>query len=869
VAAARLGKTVTLLAVDHHLGGMTSSGLGVTDRGNTASIGGIAREFYRRVGQEYRTNTAVYFFEPHVAKAVFQQLLNEAGVILWTQQRLVSLAQSGLRITELAMEDGTLHRARMYIDATYEGDLMALAGVTFTVGREGTNVYGESLAGIRPLGGTYNYDPFVVPGDPTSGLLPFVQAGSVGSLGQGDHRVQAYNFRLCLTQNTTNKLAIAPPASYVEAEYELFARYLEARVARDGAVSLDQVIHLQKIIPNGKTDINANGELSTDYVGASYTWPTNTHAERALVRQAHEDYLRGYLHFLATSPRVPANVRAEMQTWGLAKDEFPETGGWPPQLYVREARRLVSAYVMTQANCESQRGADDPIALASYVVDCHGVQRVAAGGYTRWEGSLGGSVPYPYGVSYRAIVPRAGECENLFCTFALSASHVAFGSLRMEPVFMMTSQSAGTAAAFALDDQVPVQQVAYGKLAAQLRADGQLLAWKPASLSTNGIILDEDEPGAVVTGSWTYGANAGGWNGDYYHDGSAGKGAKWVRYTPDLPTNGTYEVSLWWVEASNRATNTPVDIVHAAGTNRVLINQQRSTGGWWPLLTTNFTAGTSASVTIRNEGTAPGTYVVADAVRFLPVGTNVPPPPPPVVEIVASDPVAGEFGTNLARFALVRSGATNAPLTVVYSVAGSATPALDYAALAVSVTLPAGGVSANLTILPTPDELVEGDETIMVTLQPGAGYTLSALSNATVTLRDRPRDDWRKAQFTAAELAEASVSGDLADPDADGLQNLMEYALGLSPKSQNGAGRPTVDIEGGYLIYRYTQSRSAADVAMAVEQSNDLEHWGSDPAAVEVAEITDAGPARQITVRLVLPVDRESASFLRLRVTAR
>ena len=565
VAAARLGKSVALVSLNNHVGGMTASGLGVTDIGpgnDYSYLGGISREFYKRVGAAYGSTNLVIWFEPHVAENVFGQMLAEARVALYTNQLLASVTMTNQRIVQMTMEDGSIFRAQQFIDTTYEGDLIAAAGVTFTWGREGTNVYNESLAGIRSPGGSYNYDPYVIAGNPASGLLPLVNTNNAGTFGQGDQRLQAYNFRLCLTQNATNKIPITPPSGYSEAQYELVRRYLAARIAAGASTALTALIDVQTIIPNGKTDINARDELSTDYVGYNYTWATNTYAGRAVLRQKHEDYIRGLLYFYATSTNVPASLNAETASWGLAKDEFQDTGGWPWQIYVREARRMVGDYVMTQANCESRVTAPDSICLARYTIDSHGVQRVASGGYSRWEGSIGSAPPYPYPISYRSIVPHSNECQNVFATFALSASHVAFASCRMEPVFMMTSQSAATAAAFAIDDNVPVQQVSYPKLSAQLRADGQLLAWATAAISTNGIILDQGGPGTANSGigGWTTGANAGGWNGDYWHDQSTGKGTKWVTYTPTLPTNGTYEVYAWWVEHSNRATNTPYDI---------------------------------------------------------------------------------------------------------------------------------------------------------------------------------------------------------------------------------------------------------------------------------------------------------------------
>jgi hypothetical protein len=869
VAAARLGKSVALLSENHHVGGMTASGLGVTDIGpgnNTAYVGGIAREFYRRVGQKYGSTNLVIWFEPHVAETVFHEMLQETSVALYTNQLIASASRDGQRLTAIVTEDGSVYRAKMYIDTSYEGDLMAAAGVSFTVGREGTNVYGESLAGIRPLGGSYNYDPYVVPGNPASGLLPFVQAPSGGNVGDGDHRLQAYNFRLCLTQSATNKIPIAPPPGYSEARYELFRRYINARIAQDGSVALGNLIHIQTLIPNGKTDINANGELSTDYVGYNYSWATNTHAGRALLRQEHEDYIRGLLYFLATSTNLPASLRSEAQSWGLAKDEFRDTGGWPWQIYVREARRMVSDYVMIQHNAEGRRVAPDPIALARYNIDSHGVQRLPSGSSTRWEGSIGSTPPYPYGISYRSIIPRAGECQNLFVTFALSASHVGFASVRMEPVFMMTSQSAATAAAFAQDDEVPAQQVDYAKLAAQLRADGQLLTWDSPAASTNGIVLDQGGPGTTSAGTWSVGANAGGWNGDYWHDQASGKGSKWVQYTPNLPTNGTYEVYLWWVEASNRATNAPVDVIHAAGTNRFLVNQRLPSGGWYKLLATNFNAGTNGCVIIRNDNTT-GNYVVADAVRFQPVGDIALPPAPPVIEVVASDAVAGEFGPNPGRFTFVRSGDMGVAVPISYVLAGTASNGVDYVVSPGTLLLAAGALTTNLVITPLPDGAAEGDETITLYLLPSPHYSRSSLTHATLTLRDQPLDGWRKINFTEEELDQAEVSGDSADPDNDRLPNLLEYALGLPPKSADAADRPWPRLEAGHLLLTYTRAKAATDISLNLDYSTNLAFWEDATGLVEPVATLDEGDRQRITVRLAAPANSQAAAWLRLRAS--
>src|SRR5262245_1978790 len=399
------------------------------------------------------------------------------------------------------MEDGTIYRAKMFIDATYEGDLLAMAGVSFTFGREGTNVYGESLNGIRASTPahqfTVNVDPYVVPGNPASGLLPFVQSGNGGTPGDGDSRIQAFNYRLCFTQNATNKLPHAIPPGYDPVRYELLGRLLDARIAAGDTLTINNFFGVSTM-PNGKTDMNNNGAFSTDYIGMNYTYPTNSYVARALMDKEHLEYIQGLIQYLATSAHSPGNLRTQMLSWGPCKDEWTETGGYSPQIYVREARRMVSDYMMTQADCLSTRVANDSVCLGSYNMDSHNCQRIVKNGFAINEGDVQVGSPTPYPISYRSIVPRVGECENLFVTFAISATHIAFGSTRMEPVFMMASQSAATAAAFAINDNVPVQQVNYSKLALQLQADAQLLTWGNAG--TSGIIVDNSDTNAIFTG---------------------------------------------------------------------------------------------------------------------------------------------------------------------------------------------------------------------------------------------------------------------------------------------------------------------------------------------------------------------------------
>jgi hypothetical protein len=509
VQVARMGKTAVIAEFGNYLGGLTSGGLGATDIGNKAAIGGIAREFYHRIALHYANSNAwrfesrdAYFatrggpstlselnspnatmwtFEPHVAEDILFQMLSEAKAAVYFQQRLASVKKEGERIAEIAMENGKVYRAAMFVDATYEGDLMAKAGVKYSVGREGNTKYAETLNGVRAVTPKHQFtvavDPYLKPGDAASGLLPCIQPGDGGRPGEGDACVQAYNFRLCYTQDPANRLPHTKPAKYDPARYELLARYLEALVAAGQKPKLAAFWN-PIWMPNHKTDINNNGGFSTDFIGANYAYPEADYATRARIWQEHEEYIRGFVYFLATSPRVPENMRAEMQNWGPAKDEFVDTDNWPHQMYVREARRMVSDYVMTEHNCRGQQKAEDAVGLGAYGMDSHNCQRLVKAGRAENEGDVqvGGFPPYP--VSYRSIVPKVAECENLLVPVCLSATHIAYGSIRMEPVFMILGQSAATAAVLAIDGKSSVQKVPYGTLGSRLLADKQILVWE-------------------------------------------------------------------------------------------------------------------------------------------------------------------------------------------------------------------------------------------------------------------------------------------------------------------------------------------------------------------------------------------------------
>ncbi len=499
VQAARLGKSVVLIEPGKHLWGLTSGGLGATDIGNKAAIGGLAREFYRRIKKHYQEEGAwkyekrsdfqgpghdpqegaAWTFEPHVAEKVFRDLVREHRVPVVFGQRLdlaKGVRKDGPRIVAIGMESGEVYRGKVFIDATYEGDLMAKAGVRYHVGREANKVYGETLNGVQVRQAVHHQfivkvDPYVKPGDPSSGLLPRVQAGPPGTDGEGDRRVQAYNFRLCATDRPENRRPWPRPENYDDKQYELLLRNFEAGDHRIPWHPL--------LMPNRKTDANNNYAFSTDDIGSNYAYPDGDYATRARIGKEHVDYQQGLLWTLANHPRVPEKIRRHFQTWGLAKDEFADNDNWPTQLYVREARRMVGAYVMTEHHCRGQRVAEDPVGLAAYTMDSHHVQRyVTAEGFVRNEGDVqvGGFPPYP--VSYRSLVPRAAECTNLLVPVCLSASHISYGSIRMEPVFMVLGQSAATAAALAIDSPTEVQKVSYPKLRERLLHDGQVLGSK-------------------------------------------------------------------------------------------------------------------------------------------------------------------------------------------------------------------------------------------------------------------------------------------------------------------------------------------------------------------------------------------------------
>ena len=638
VQTARMGRTAIVIEPGKHLGGLTAGGLGATDIGNKRAIGGIAREFYRRIGEHYAKDDAWTFqsrevylsnrrapnepemwtFEPHVAETLFLKLLTEHNVPTVFEERLDlrnGVVSEGKRIKAIRMESGKLYHGRVFIDATYEGDLMAKAGVKYHVGREANATYQETLNGVQVQHARFHQfkvpvDPYVKPGDPASGLLPGIQKEDPGIDGQRDHRVQAYNFRMCLTDALENRLPFPKPRGYDPLRYELLLRYINAGVWDAFCSNLP--------MPNRKTDTNNCGAFSTDHIGANYAYPEGDYATRAKIFQDHVEYQQGLMYFLANDPRVPEKVRKEIGRWGLSKDEFPETGGWPHQMYVREARRLISEYVMTQHNCQGKVTADDSVGLAAYTMDSHNTQRYVKDGRVLNEGDVqvGGFPPYP--IAYRSLRPREAECLNLLVPVCLSASHIAYGSIRMEPVFMVLGQSTATAAVHSLEQNVPVQRIDVAKLQARLKADGQVLEWEfsgrsPKSLP--GVVVDDTQ--AEKTGAWTASSSITGYIGSaYLHDGNTDKGKSSVKFTAKLPKAGRYTLRVAYTANPNRATNVPITILTKDGEKSATLDQKKKSDddGFATLGTFEF--GTESTVTIGNADT--DGYVIVDAVQWLP-----------------------------------------------------------------------------------------------------------------------------------------------------------------------------------------------------------------------------------------------------------
>ncbi len=644
----RMGKTVILIEPSGHVGGLTSGGLGATDIGNKGAIGGLSREFYRKIGAYYEQPSAWKFgsresyvekrkksgeaeqwtFEPHVAERVYRDWLAEFNVPI-SQERFRlkdAVKMNGKRLVAIRMESDKWFYARMFIDASYEGDIMAAAGCKYHVGREANSLYGETINGVQVANATKHQftkdvDPYVKPGDPSSGLLPLVQAEPPGIDGEGDHRLQAYNFRMCTTDVAENRRAWPKPEGYDEKQYELLLRNFDAGDHRSPWNPI--------FMPNQKTDTNNNYAISTDYIGMNYAYPDGDWQTRERIFRQHMLYQMGLMYTLANHPRVPVKIREEFTRLGLAKDEFQDHENWPHQMYVREARRLVSEYVMAQADCQGKRVCEDPVGLGAYNMDSHNAQRyVTKDGKVRNEGDVQIGVS-PYAISYRSIRPKKAECENLLVPVCLAASHIAYGSIRMEPVFMVLGQSSATAACLAIDAKSSVQDIDIAVFKKRLLDEGQVLAWTgPKRVASenkgidpkkiDGIVIDNLD--AKLTGDWTSSASIPGHVGaDYLHDANEHKGSLSATFTAKIPKAGRYEVRIAYTANPNRATNVPISIQTKADVKKLRLNQKEATkeNGFQAVGTFAYEAEESVIVILTNTDT--DGYVIADAVQIVPI----------------------------------------------------------------------------------------------------------------------------------------------------------------------------------------------------------------------------------------------------------
>lgn len=471
IQAARSGKRAAVVEFGAHLGGMTASGLGATDVGSAHVIGGMALEMYRDIGRHYGKEEG-WRFEPHVAARVLKDWLRDHGVRVFTEHRLERVEKDGNWIISVRAENGRAFRAGVFVDASYEGDLMARAGVSYSVGREGNGEYGEHFNGVHYGGPHHNFqrlvDPYRREGDPSSGLIQGVVSAPLGKQGEGDRLVQAYNFRLCLTDDPSNMAPFPRPDGYDAERYELLGRYIRAGVF--------DIFNLTLPLPGRKYDHNNWGAVNTDNIGANYGWPEGDYGARERIYQDHVNYQKGLFWFLAHAPDLPEEVRRIASGWGLASDEFADTGNWPPQLYVREARRMVSDYVLTEDDAFGWRTVEDPVGMASYTLDSHNCKRVVHNSRVVNEGNIEVMPIAPFAIPYRSIRPKRDECANLLVPVCISASHSAYGSVRMEPVLMILGQSAGAAASLALDEaDGAVQDLSYSSLHKRLMQEGQVL----------------------------------------------------------------------------------------------------------------------------------------------------------------------------------------------------------------------------------------------------------------------------------------------------------------------------------------------------------------------------------------------------------
>ncbi len=618
-AVAKQGKKVLLVEPGQRLGGMSSGGLGQTDIGNKQVVKGLALDFYRRVGAHYGRLES-WIFEPSVAENVFKDYIARGNVEVLYNHRLVGVQKQGATIKSIFLENVKGEPlaeifAKQFIDCTYEGDLMARAGVTYVVGREDNKVYGEDHNGVQMQHlhqFVDNVDPYVEKGNPASGLLWGISDAALAPTGSGDNMVQAYNYRICLTSDKDNMLPIEKPANYDPARYELLLRIIEAQKN----YNLNGYFIISPM-PNNKTDINNRGAFSTDMIGMNHDYPEASYERRAEIIQAHKDYTLGLLWFMGNDERVPKQLRDQMLALGLPKDEYVEYGHWTPQLYIREARRMVGEYVATQANCDNIAKVDDGVGMAAYTMDSHNCQRVVivkdGKAMVKNEGNVEISGGLPYDVSYRCLTPKREECDNLLVPVCLSASHIAYGSIRMEPVFMLLGQSAAKAACLAIDGGVKVQEVDVKEIQRMYEED-PLLDGTPAD-----IVVDDSSLNAPA--AWTRIERNNGFGRSYLVLDPTSE-EQTLRYPFEVKTDGKYEIYTYFIRRGESSKRTELVVSDGTAQKGVVINADeiqilgQTSGEWVSLGEYDLQSGKPGYVEFTNKGTVTG-QICADAVLLV------------------------------------------------------------------------------------------------------------------------------------------------------------------------------------------------------------------------------------------------------------
>lgn len=648
VAAHRENTELSILVVEptKWIGGVVTGGLARTDKGNVATVGGMAKEYFELAKKLGGEETPLWYATPKENMAAFEQFLKECGdaIEVVTERRVTSVEKEASRISSITLDDGSVVKGKVFIDASYEGDLMARSGVSYIVGRESRDQYDEELAGFYPMpirehgaetmgtacpcvGGE---GPHFIHGTPTEidaldengePIFGVVRADPKATPGSADGLTQAYNFRLCVTQREDIRVPFPKPDHYDPARYELLLRLIESYPE----VAFGRLVHLGEIA-EGKFDLNAQGLYSTDYAGGNVGYPDGDYATRDEIWQDHEDYVKGYFWFLQHDERVPQKLRDEVATWGLCQDEFTDNGHFSYALYVREARRMIGEYVMRQQDTWTEITKPDSIGMGSFLLDCHIVQRIVTeDGTVTDEGSFSDTPARPYQIPYRTLLPQRNECENLLVPVCLSASHVAYCSIRMEPVYMTMGHAAGvaTAMAIAADEKPVVHDVSTDTLRAKLTEQNAVLELEGlADLimvdDLEGVAMDDRD--AEFEGSWSHSSYGNPIEGTAAHDGDTGKGEKSATFTIKIPEDGRYEVRLAYASSTNRASAALVTVEHADGVADTIVDQRKTPehdGLFTTLGTWKFSKSSPAKITIRNDGT--DSYVSIDAVQLLPM----------------------------------------------------------------------------------------------------------------------------------------------------------------------------------------------------------------------------------------------------------